>query len=708
LIDSPGAGLVSHGVWSWLLLWPVALWFVHRTYQLTRPAISPSGLLTLKILRATTISLIVALLIEPILVYIQQHARYPTVVTLLDDSQSMAVREEGRTRWQVVADTLASGLDQVLSHTIVGRFSESARIGEWATQSLEPPSGHATDLASALEQASLWGAEAGRLHSVVVLSDGRHNLGQDPVAWAAKLGVPVHTLGVGGSTPPDDIQIVDVVLPPILYAGRGSSLTVGLRQWGYGGETLTVQVSVEDEEIATAQYVPAGAGTYTPTTVELPPLPAGLQTLHVRVAPQPGEITHENNSERLLALVRPHRQRVLVIAGSPSADLSFLRRALTADSSLVCRFSVISQADLSQLPDDLPDDLAATDVLVLHDLARGQLTRRQVEGLATFVRSGGGLLVVAGERTARTGGWATSDLLPLLMPGVPLRTPAQPLQLATEGQHHPAVRLSGAGGGEWSRLPPLTGVGSIASIPRGAVPLLQAGEQVVATAQSLGQGRLISVVGAGFWRLDLLAQGAGESPHTIRRFWQQSVQWLGLRGAAKRVRSTPLQAVVKHGLPAQVQIEVFDELMQPFTDPGLSFQLNGETQYPSVQHLGTGRFLAVWQGLPPGEYSYQLRATAKDNVLGDDRGRFVIVEQSIETSDQRRDEELLKRVAQASGGEYRPLAQWRQIADRLSPPPALVREKRQVGIEVTDLWWLIVLVILLGAEWILRKRWGLL
>lgn len=704
MIGAADTGFLLQGLWWWLLVWPPVIWFVRRTYQITRPPIPGTGLLALQLLRSASITLLLLLLITPILQFVQRHARYPIVVTLIDDSRSMLVREDGVVRWQVVADSLAGGLGEALQRSVVGRFTDlAAASGDWESQGTQPPSGQTTDISSALQRGARWGADAGRLHAMVLLSDGRHNLGQDPVATAQALGVPVYTLGIGAAKPPDDVQITDLAAEPVLVAGHRSVLTVGLRQWGFEGRVVSIAITAQDDTIASSQHEFSQDGARMEARVHLPPLPAGPQTLQVTVTPEPGEITADNNVESVLVLVRPHRLRVLIIAGSPSADLAFLRRTLEADSSLACQFRSVRPSDSSPLPQDLTE----FDVLVLHDLTREQLVPPATGRLAAYVQAGGGMLLVAGERLARAGGWPAMANLPLLMPRAALRMIDQPVQVATGAHQHPVVR-SVAGPGDWSNLPPLAGVGSATTTPEGATILLQAGGQPVASAQALGQGRAITVVGSGFWRLDLLAQGAGESPHTVRRFWRQAVQWLGLPQATQRVRSIPRFPVVKHGQSPEVQVDVFDELMQPHADAQLTFTLNGEPQFPTIQRLGTGRYLAVWQGLAPGEYVYQLRASAEAEILGDDEGRFVVAEQSVETMDQRRDEMMLKRISQASGGDYRPLSDWPEMGERLSPPPALIREERQIGLEVRQYGWLVVLVCLLSAEWILRKRWGLL
>lgn len=698
-MTSQDPGTLLQGVLWWILLWPPTLWFIRHTYRATRPPVSAAQTRALQVLRASSLSLLVFLLMAPVLRYVQQYARFPAVVTLIDHSQSMAVREDGRSRHEVVVEALDAGLLELLGRGIVGSFAGSATRSAWDEVRDLPAAGHATDLASALDQATRWGAETGRLAAIVIISDGRHNLGDDPVAAARDVGVPIHALGVGSDTPPDDVQIADVAMAAALYAGHGSSLSLTIRQWGFSHRPLRVEVRTQDQIVASEDLTVSQ--TDTTLSIELPPLPAGLQTLTVTVPPSPGEVSRENNVERVLTLVRPHRLRLRAIAGAPSADFTFLRRALMADSSLSCEFSILTAARPASI-----GDLADVDVLVLHDLPRGNLRAGELDRLVTHIRRGGGLLWFGGARVATSGGWPVSDL-PLLMPRSPLAPPSLPAQPAPDGQHHPSIR-SAAGISAWARLPPLTGVPAAADVPIGGTVLLQVPNQPLAVAASLGLGRVISIAGSGFWRLDLLAQGAGETPNTIRRFWRQSVQWLGLPDAAKRIRSTPRDPVVRHGAPSQIAVEVFDELMQPFSGAELSLQLNGERMFPRVQRLGSGRYLAILQGLAPGEYTYELGAAAEGVELGRDDGHFVVAEQSIETIDQRQDHEMLRRVAEAGGGQYRPLEQWQQIADQLAPPSVLTNTERQIGMEVSDTWWLAVLVCLLSTEWALRRRWGLL
>ncbi len=700
MIDSLDTGLTLHGTWWWLLFWPPVLWFVRHTYQQTRPPISTAALLWLQLLRSLAFSMLLALLIAPILIYVLKQAEYPLVVTLIDNSQSMTIREAGTSRRQAVADSMSGGLGLALQRSVVGIFSDHPVRSTWSNVLGTPTSGQATNIGSALEQAPRWGTERQRLHAAVIISDGRHNLGDHPVAAAQELGVPIYALGVGSAIPPDDVQLVSVEPPGPMLSGHPAVLRIFLRQWGFTGRRAQIDVSLQDSVVASEVRWFADPGVLEQVDIPLPPMPAGLQSLSIRVASMEGEVTHQNNVATTLVQVRPHRLNVLAVTGGASPDFAFLHRTLAADSSLTIQFFTHERGWIDNV------DLSDLDVLILHDLSRQQFGAETARRVEEFVQTGGGLLFLAGDRQANSGGVASSGL-PLLVPTRPLKSASGPPVIGQHGQH-PAIRHTDDTGSDWSRLPPLLGMASALERPAEGPVLLSVDSTPVAMAVTHGQGRLITTVGSGFWRLDLLASGVGETPQTIRRFWRQSVQWLGLPEATRKVRSTPEQAVVKHGQAAQLQIEVFDELMQPFSNADFNFTLNGEIHRPTIQRLGAGRYLASWPNLVPGSYSYELSATSQDVVLGDDRGEFSVAVQTLEMSDQRLDEEMLQQIAQATGGAYRSLARWPELAEKLSPPPSLDRETKHAAIEVAQSWWLFLIIGGLSIEWILRKRWGLL
>jgi hypothetical protein len=100
-------------------------------------------------------------------------------------------------------------------------------------------------------------------------------------------------------------------------------------------------------------------------------------------------------------------------------------------------------------------------------------------------------------------------------------------------------------------------------------------------------------------------------------------------------------------------------------------------------------------------------------VLGRDSKNFAVTFPFNETEDGRPRPELLKRIAEASHGEFIPISEWNEkslerIAAKLeSVAPSEIVERRQIQLWST-LWTFSWILLLLGAEWWMRRKWGLI
>ena len=191
-MTAPGWSL--DGVWLWLLLVPVLAWLGRWIYRRTRPSVDPASGRLLWILRASALALILLVLAEPLLSWFARSARRPVVVAFLDTSASMNVVEQGSSRLHRAVEVLGGGLREDLRGAVVRGFSGSPYPVSLDTLSRVAAAGWSTDLSAALVSAEDAVPERRTLGGVLLVSDGRHNLGEDPAAVAAALGVPVYTL----------------------------------------------------------------------------------------------------------------------------------------------------------------------------------------------------------------------------------------------------------------------------------------------------------------------------------------------------------------------------------------------------------------------------------------------------------------------------------------------------------------------------------
>ena len=115
----------------------------------------------------------------------------------------------------------------------------------------------ATALGTAL--ATLPTTAAGQaLDAVVVVSDGVVNAGDDPVAVARGLGVPVHTVWVGRPGAPDR-AVMEIEAPPQARVGEATRC-VHHRTTEPQGSPFTVRLLDGGSELARATVVSPGAG----------------------------------------------------------------------------------------------------------------------------------------------------------------------------------------------------------------------------------------------------------------------------------------------------------------------------------------------------------------------------------------------------------------------------------------------------------------
>jgi hypothetical protein len=119
-----------------------------------------------------------------------------------------------------------------------------------------------------------------------------------------------------------------------------------------------------------------------------------------------------------------------------------------------------------------------------------------------------------------------------------------------------------------------------------------------------------------------------------------------------------------------------------------------------------GRFTAAVRPDHAGLYRIHAEARRGTTALGSADRWMLVGGADREFADPRLNENLLRRIARTSGGRYARAAdaanivQWLRSAAPRNPAP-----------EHRDLWhepWVLALIImLLSAEWILRRRWGL-
>ncbi len=551
------------------------------------------------------------------------------------------------------------------------------------------------------------------IQAVILLSDGRQIGGSGGAA--PYLGVPVITVGVG-ETVANDVAITQLILPPVVFAGETGTARVEVLSKGQREQAADLKITGPGEPIV--QHVTLTDGRHWFSFPLRFPKP-GVENVSASIVGSKPESSNTNNRSDRRVKVLAQRVEVAVIGGSASWDYQYLRNALQRSPWITCHDELVGSGSNLKMT---PDEILHEQEIVLLDVNPTALSHEQWVAINKLVTERGGGVIVAAGPDVSPAQLAAEPLFAELLPWKPTDLPAwKTWQGETPGYHlipqegsSDTVRLTGDPTEDRRRWSELSGVYRILPIDPtkpNVHPLLmdRDSKATVLTEARVGAGRALFLGTAETWRwrykigerdqdrfwLQLIRR-AGEAPYTATN----STYALDL----DRVRITPDDTV-------RVRAKVLDAQGKPAVGvhPTVRLVRGNATvlELPlgaAVPDVETGRYNAVLPAQAKGDYQVQL-------LVGDATPKLAVplqVESNYEAemADQSGDDGNLRRLAEASGGEFLRLDQVRTLPVRLEA----LRQKRPQSIEY-PLWdspYLFLFVLgCLGGEWALRKRFGL-
>ena len=686
------------------------------TYGRTAPRTTPGRRAVLMGLRATALFIVLVLLFEPVLRRVEAEEEEPVLAVLVDASQSLAPSDSGGPGAEAVRAALRDFPDVPRGEARFYAFDREARP-------LDGPDslrfdGPRTDIAGALDrvEADLGGRN---LRGVLLLSDGRYTAGRNPLYLAERFGVPIHTAVVGDTTRRRDVLVARVTTNEIAYVGVELPVQVAVRAEGFGGERATVALYEGGERLDAATVTLPEGGVEVTADLALTPEEEGLRRYTVAVTRFDGEVTVANNTETVAVRVLSAQRRVLVLAAAPGPDLSAVRQVLSTDPNAeVVPFTQRGPGTVYE--GTPPADLSGFDAAVLVGYPGRVADRALLGRLADAAGRGLPVLFLLTRQTDLPALRATlGDVLPAVPQAIrPGFTEAALLPTAA-GALHPVLALPSVAGGQVDRLPPAFANDS-RWVPSPDARVLAttrvrgiALDDPLLLVRQRGRSRSAALLASGTWRwLNLpadLEPLAGFYPGLMENL----LRWLTTRDDDRPVRVRPVRALFDEGEPVQFTGQVYDESLAPVPDASVQLRIaapDGTTSPFTMRPVGNGRYVLDAGALPEGDYTYAAEAERAGAALGEDRGAFAVGATAAEFRDLQADAALMRGIARRSGGttvavEDVPGFPARLAAEGRFEPLVVERETETELWEVA--WWLALVIGLLSAEWVLRKRAGM-
>ena len=697
------ASAVGAGVLAW--------W----AYGRSTPAVVGWRRVALAALRWTALFVVLLLLVDPVWRRVTRTAEPPLLAVLVDDSESLRLGTAGP-----APDAQVRGALDGLPDDAALRFYRFTGDAEPAGTDLAGADlafrGERTDIAGAL--ARVEADFAGRnLRGVVLISDGRITDGRNPAYLAERFSVPIYAAVAGDSVSSRDVRLERAITNDIAYVGSPLPIQAGVRASGYAGEAAAVTVTSGGRPLASQSVTLLADGAEAVADLEVTPTSTGVRRYTVAVGPLPGEATTRNNRRTVTVRVIDDSRRVLLVAAGPSPDVAALRATLEADRSL--DVTVRTQRSPGQFYEGaLPNELGRFDVLVLAGYPGRASDPAQAARLGAAVAAGLPVVFVAtaGTDLARLGA-AFGDVLPARPEAARPGTVPVSLAPTAAGQAHPLLDL-GVPPDRLLALPPLQATPSrwglepgarvLATVRRGGtvldVPLL--------VVRQAGTVRSAALLGAGSWRWRTLPDDLDDLRGTYATLVDRMVRWTTATRDRRPVRVRPDLALFGERDRVTFSGQVYGDNLTPVSDARVEVSVRGPGGAATVtmRALGNGRYAADLGIRPAGRYAFTAVATSGGARLGQDQGAFSVGRLSAEFREPGADPALMRQLATRSGGRVVGLDTLGTFVSGLRERGALADRPlvREDETPLLDLWWLLALAVaLLAAEWVWRKRLGM-
>lgn len=768
--------------WLWALLVLAAVLTVFYVYVYRQEAkharrLTPRQRGVLRVLRIVVGILAVLALARPAATWTKREERLPVVPLIVDESTSMAfpdARENplvsaaprNRRRRYDTAQTALQKLQEKLTRTHrvkVFKFSATSELlkelphreddddpvltrGQIFEKAPNPTRAY-TNIGDALQDA-MRELSGDRISGVVLFTDGRQTGGLDlrsAASLAADARVPVHTVVFGSEFPLRDLRIDEVIVDP--EASLGDVLRFRVKITNQIRAPLTTRLTLYEEKRKVNEKKLTLSRGESRVVIATIPVKEGLREFKLTLPHYDDEVNVENNEVIVHVKIVKRTLQVLLVAGNPSREYFYLVPALLRDP--VVRLSCFLQSadidyihqgnlGIERLPRTL-EEWRKYDVVLLFDIDPNKITSQQVAEMENMVRTGGGLMVIAGRnhglaKLIQVHAIKVREMLPVEIDKNRLpdyfkvfdrsfgaaRTP--------KGRGHPIMRLDRddvTNEEVWKTFPELywhhpvkrgkprsvvllekTAKGSGAKVPLMAIHRYHEGAVFYSGINSLWR-----------WRYPYAS-------YDYDRFWTNVIRYLGetrLRGTQQQVALSTDRHSYAPGEEVQVRLRMLD--------PALMAQLAGQALYASVttpkkevqmvslrpDRGGEMLYLGTYRARRTGSMVLRARqaaprASSEAKPLFDVKHTFQVKMQSLEARDTSADLEAMKDLAEATGGQY---FDYRNMGDLEALLKSIPTDPQILSRDIrTEIWdgtpFLILFMLLIGCEWSLRKLWGLL
>lgn len=700
--------------WIVLLIFiGLSLIFSVYSYRFTLPPIPPFKKIILISLRFLALILLISVFFEPVLLLQEKLTLRPTHIIFIDDSKSISVIKD------------KNKLNE-LTNKLLNLKNYDIRVFKFGTDVKEITSNddakinfaqRATNFSQIFRLQEILKNDYQNLNpaSITILSDGIITDGINPIYQAEKLGLPVFVFAVGDSSRKKDILIKNVIYNETVYLGKQTTISATVSNYGYSNKAVNISL-IENNQVLDNQII--SLNTYGLNTVNFnyTPKEKGERKLQIKIEQLTDEDNKNNNVYPFFLNVSEDKIKILLLAGAPNPDLTFIKRILESEDA----YQVNSLTQINQdifLEDNYKTILDSADILFLIGFPNKSTSERVFNDIKNkiTIRKTPFFLLLNNDIDLNKIRQIESELPIKLETNIDNYIKIQPdINLKLSGRNDLIKNISES---DWNKLPPILYPPNLASPKTESSIISYVRAETnrlnfpLIIQRSIASSRNITFIGKDFWRWKL--QTAVNNLSLYDNLILNTAKWLSVTDGNRQFKVKTLKKFYSANDNVDFVGELYDELLNPIDDGEIEVTIKSEKDEKTLQLISLGNGLYEGNLLinKAGDYSFIARANLKNKTVLTASGKFNVGDVDLEMMDLRMNYEFLSELSKRTNGEMFSTDEFSSYLNKLEKLNKRTSSVRTVESQI-KLWSseiiLIIVIILFSIEWFIRKQSSLL
>lgn len=714
-------------LWIFILALLIAALITFVYYKQTNPSISLKNKIILGSFRFVALAILFLVLAEPLAIIMKNYFEKPKIAVIIDNSQSMELKFGNIDKNSQLSQSLSlSGIESFDKFPLkYFLFDNTFKVVDKLGTEKSSRKGEGTNLSLAFRKLYELKQEE-NIQAVILFTDGIYNVGENPLYNAEKLVVPIFAVGIGDTIPPKDIAITSLLTNDIGFVGKTQPVKVSIKSYGVQGSAVVKLF--ENQNFIAEKTIEVNTNSEDYSVIfDYLPKEEGFQKLTIKIDNFPNEFTNVNNTQSEIVKVIKNKRKLVILAGYPNPDIAFLKSIITTESgSQISTFIQKKNAEFYE-PQPNKKDLEEAETIIFVGFPIAASPDYMINWIKEELERGKPFLFILQPSTDFSKLRRLDDFLPFTYVSNNTREYSFVGNFNPSKIGHPILHI-GDGSNDiklLNQLPPIFRT-ELFTKPKPESEVLATikvnnvdFQEPFLIVKDFQNRKSVAILGYGLYRWRLLGLSTreiigknNEATDIGSNLLSNVLNWLMVSDELSRVKiktnKTKYFSNEKIGIVAQI----FDASYSPIENALVKVKISkGNQSFENVvPYVGGGIYSLQVGPYSEGDYTFVGEVFVGSNKIGESKGRFVVEKSNLEFTDFRTRTELLRYIAQQTGGKYFQWNETRELKNTLNKldlKTKVVTKKEEINIW-NNLILLAFAISLLGIEWFLRRQKGLL